>query len=143
MPELRRAVSRDSTVGRVLFPVGTTVLSSTAYDPSGNSSSCTWTVTVNDVTAPRLSALHRIPLVFADSSQCGTVVDYPLSAFDACGYSLRNIDTSSVRKGDFFPLGVYLQSIVAEDPSGNSDTCTFKVEVVDRTPPVVSCHLIL
>jgi hypothetical protein len=67
-------------------------------------------------------------------------VDYPLSAYDACGYSLRHIDSSGLQKGSFFPVGEHIQSVVAEDTSGNSDTCTFQITVEDRTPPVVTCE---
>lgn len=44
-----------------LFPVGTTTVTSTATDASGNKSTCTFTVTVNDTEAPVITGVKSNP----------------------------------------------------------------------------------
>ena len=67
-----------------VFPVGTTTVTCTATDVGGNSTPCTFTVTVNDTTDPVISCPSNISQS-NDAGQCGAVVTYATpSATDNC-----------------------------------------------------------
>jgi hypothetical protein len=62
------------------FPVGTTPVTVTATDPSGNTSSCTFTVTVNDTEKPKLSGVPSNATVECTAVPAAAVV----TATDNC-----------------------------------------------------------
>ncbi len=85
-----------------LFPVGTTTVSYTATDNSGNSSSCSFTVTVNDVTAPTIICPANIA-VNANAGVCNAVVNYNLPmVLDNCSTC-----TTAAPITGYTVLGVY------------------------------------
>jgi hypothetical protein len=47
-------------------------------------------------------------------------------------------DSGPVASGDIFPLGTTTVTVTATDKAGNTATGTFKITVVDTTPPVIS-----
>jgi len=68
-----------------LFPIGTTTVTHTATDYAGNTSSCSFNVTVNDVTAPIITCPANIS-VTAAAGQCTATVNYSApSVIDNCG----------------------------------------------------------
>ena len=67
------------------FPLGTTTVTATATDAAGNTSTCTFTVKVNDTQAPVVTCPANI-VVSNTPGQCGAVVTFPPStATDNCG----------------------------------------------------------
>lgn len=86
-----------------LFPIGTTTVTSTATDASGNiSNPCTFTVTVIDNSAPVLSCPSNIT-VAAASGNCSAVVNYNTpTALDNCSNC-----TAAPAIAGFTSLGVY------------------------------------
>jgi hypothetical protein len=69
------------------FPVGTTPVIFIATDEVGNSSTCTFNVTVNDLTPPVINCPVSI-YAMNDDSICGQIVNYPnAGATDNCGIS--------------------------------------------------------
>jgi hypothetical protein len=67
-----------------LFPIGTTTITYKATDPSGNTALMSFTVTVNDSTAPVFAAVNNVTTV-CDSNGCTAVVHYPTPTFsDNC-----------------------------------------------------------
>ncbi|WP_422107542.1 HYR domain-containing protein [Winogradskyella sp.] len=76
------------------YPVGTTQLLWTATDQTGNSSSCTQTITVNDTEAPTMSCPTDL-MVNTNNGLCTAVVNYPLpTVTDNCTLftnSLQNV----------------------------------------------------
>ncbi len=119
------------------FPVGTTTVTCTASDASGNTSMCTFDVTVEDTTPPVLTCPGSQVVDCAGSG--GTVVDYSPSVFEVCdaGVSVVCIPPS----GSLFPVGTTVVTCVATDASGNTDMCTFPVTVTtsDLSPPELTC----
>src|SRR4029077_16844286 len=112
--------------------VGNYELTYSATDPSGNSDSKTRTVHVVDTTKPVVS------LTGGDMTlEChGPAFAEPgASAADACAGSLPVSISGSV---DVNMVGNYELTYSATDPSGNSDSKTRTVHVVDTTKPVVS-----
>jgi hypothetical protein len=127
------------------FPVGTTTVTYTATDRSGNTAVDTQTVTVVDNTAPTISAPANVTLLTgAGATSCGvTVADLDTTigtatTSDNCPGAIT-VARSGVPSGNTFPLGDTFVSYTATDANGNvSSTVTQKVTVVDNTPPVVT-----
>jgi len=117
------------------FAVGTTTVTATATDASGNSSTCQFTVTINDAQAPIITCPTNIT-VSADPGLCSTAVSYAASATDNCGVS--SITYSPV-SGSIFPVGTTTVTATATDAAGNTASCTFTVRVNDTQAPVITC----
>src|SRR5439155_10226979 len=118
------------------FAKGTTTVTCTATDAAGNSSSCTFTITVNDTEKPTLSC----PANFTrgtDPGKCSAVVNYPApTAGDNCGVATLVCDPPS---GSTFAKGTTPVTCTATDAAGNSSTCTFTVTVTDTEKPTITC----
>jgi uncharacterized protein (TIGR03382 family) len=118
------------------FRLGTTDVTVTATDGSGNSSSCTFTVTVRDTTPPALAC--GADLVAEATVRTGTSVDFALpTATDAV--TAAPVLTASHESGSLFPLGTTRVTVTASDAAGNSTMCAFTVTVQDTTAPEVGC----
>jgi len=118
------------------FPVGVTVVTNTATDDSGNSSTCTFTVTVRDNQPPVITCPASLT-VNAAPGQCASNVNFSLSASDACG-TVTNL-LSVPAGGSPFPVGVTTVTNTATDDSGNTSQCTFSVTVLDNQGPAITC----
>ncbi|XP_072013725.1 uncharacterized protein [Amphiura filiformis] len=116
------------------FPFGSTTVTVTATDPSGNTAMCTFFVTVSTTTPP----VDTTPpvITFCTPNQQATVsftgqsavVTYPPSqASDNSGGVVRL--SYSVPSGATFPFGSTTVTVTATDPSGNTAMCTFFVTV--------------
>jgi len=117
------------------FPVGTTTVTCTAIDASGNTDVCTFTVTVQDNEDPVALCPANIT-VNNDPGLCDAVVVWTATATDNCpGVSISCLPPS----GSTFPVGVTTVTCTATDASGNTDVCSFTVTVVDNEDPVASC----
>ena len=127
-------ISYSHTSGTV-FPVGTTAVTATATDASGNTSAATFNVTVVDVEAPVLSCPTDVS-VNNDNGVCGAVVTFNVSASDNCGLTT----TYSHNSGDVFPVGTTTVTATATDDAGNVNTCSFNVTVNDTEAPVANCN---
>ncbi|XP_071840115.1 uncharacterized protein [Apostichopus japonicus] len=107
-------------------------------DPSGNLATCAFTITVTagvDVTSPVLSPCPTDETVFVTTEPCQQVVWTPPTATDDSG--LVTVETDSPL-GTCFPIGQTLVTYTAMDPAGNTDMCSFTVDVIIDQPPVVS-----
>ena len=121
------------------FNVGITTVTYTAADAAGNSTSCTFTVTVNDTEAPTISCPSSPQILSLDGLCSASLPDYTDDATAA-----DNCDTPTVTQDPAVgtpytgPQTVTV-TLTATDNSGNSATCTFTVNVVDNTPPTITC----
>ncbi|MBK6264359.1 HYR domain-containing protein [Marivirga sp. S37H4] len=119
-----------------VFPLGTTEVVYTATDDAGNTSTCTFNVTVKDETMPVFSGCPA-DISISTTSSCEATVDWTEpSASDNCSTELTA--TGSHSPGDVFPLGTTEVVYTATDEAGNTSTCTFNVTVTDETMPVFS-----
>ncbi|MEZ4892512.1 MAG: HYR domain-containing protein [Saprospiraceae bacterium] len=121
-----------------LFPVGVTTNVWRASDPSGNSGTCSFTVTVSDTEAPVINC----PADFSqnnDPGECGATVNYGApAASDNC--ALNDVSqVSGLSSGSFYPVGSTINVWQADDIYGNVNTCSFTVTVIDVEPPVAFC----
>ena len=118
-----------------VFPVGTTTVTYTAVDSSGNITTCSFTVTVNDTEAPVIADCPADIVVSNDSSLCSAVVNWTApTATDNCGAVLSV--TSSHQPGDVFPTGTTTVTYTFTDAAGNQQVCRFNVTVNDTEAPV-------
>jgi hypothetical protein len=117
------------------FPKGTTTVTSTATDASGNTSSCSFTVTVNDTEKPVIACPANI-VTANDPGQCSAVVNYSVTARDNCpGVTV----VSNPPSGSAFPKGTTTVISTATDASGNTASCSFTVTVNDTEKPTIAC----
>ncbi|PIQ47788.1 MAG: hypothetical protein COW03_13460, partial [Cytophagales bacterium CG12_big_fil_rev_8_21_14_0_65_40_12] len=116
------------------FPVGTTTVTATATDPSGNTATATFEVTVIDNIAPVITAPADIN-VFATSAS-GAVVNYtaPVGT-DNC--SVTTALTAGLADGATFPIGTTVVTYTATDASGLTASASFNVIVTGLPPQIV------
>src|SRR3989449_7794041 len=117
------------------FAKGTNSVTCTATDASGNSSNCTFTVTVTDTERPVPSCPGNLTVSTAPG-QCSTNASFAFSFTDNCpGGSSLCVPAS----GSSFAKGTNTVTCTATDASGNSSNCAFTVTVNDTERPVPSC----
>ena len=120
------------------FPVGVSTIVYRATDGVGNTSSCSFTVTVVDNQAPVITCPANVTANTAPGL-CTAVVTYgSISATDNCPAPTITL-VSGLSSGSTFPLGINTVVYRATDGVGNSSTCSFTVTVVDLQPPTISC----
>jgi gliding motility-associated-like protein len=118
------------------FPVGITTVTYTAVDQFNNTTTCSFTVTVNDTTAPVFLTCPGNITAFNNGAQCGNNVTWPVpTASDNC--AVESI-VSTHTPGSFFPVGTTTVTYTVFDFASNSSTCTFTVTVLDTTKPFVN-----
>ncbi len=120
------------------FPAGPTTLEFIAEDEFGNTSTCSYVVTVVDDTDPTITCESDIE-VSVDAGTCGAVVNYNAPVVDDnCG--IASIDqTEGLGSGSTFPVGTTTETYVVTDVSGNTDTCSFDITVNDDELPTITC----
>ncbi len=108
------------------FSVGTTTVTCSATDASGNSGSCSFTVTVVD-TQPPMIVCPANQTATAPDGQTSTTVTYPNpTVTDNCPGSTF---VCSPPSGSSFPIGVTTVTCTATDASANQSSCSFEVAV--------------
>jgi gliding motility-associated-like protein len=119
-----------------VFNLGTTIVTYTAADAAGNTSTCSFNVTVTDNTNPVIAGCPSNITVSANAS-CQATVNWSLpTVSDNCGGTLSL--TSTRNPGTIFNLGTTVVTYTASDAVGNISTCSFNVTVQDNTNPVIS-----
>jgi hypothetical protein len=115
------------------FATGTTIVSYTAQDPTGNISTVQFLVTILDEEMPTINNMPVSLVVDNDQGDCGAIVswDEP-TILDNCGIAVSGADHLS---GSFFAVGSTLVTYVAEDVSGNQVNAEFTVTVEDNQAP--------
>ena len=117
--------------------VGSNTITITSVDASGNSSTTTMTVVVQDNTAPSL-ALSTAPVTLvldANGSASLSTAQLVSSATDNCSSVTLSVSPSSFGCSD---LGANTVTVTATDASGNTTTATASVTVADQTAPTIA-----
>jgi hypothetical protein len=131
-------VTRTGVPAGNLFPVGTTTVTYTATDATGNTASATQVVTVIDKTSPTIAGPASVNVATGpDATACGIVVsDSTLgmaTASDNCTGVV--VARSGLPVGNAFPVGTTTVTYTATDAGNNLATATQTVTVVDNTQP--------
>jgi uncharacterized repeat protein (TIGR01451 family) len=125
------SISRTGVPANFRFPTGTTVITYTAIDASGNTTTGTQTVTVHEspAIAPVISCPSNITVSLPlNSTATSMAVSYPApTATDNC--STPTVTTSQP-SGSIFPVGTTTVTVTATDADGNQSTCQFTVTVL-------------
>lgn len=117
------------------FSKGTTVVTYTATDASGNTATCSFDVTVVDDAPPVFSGCPANRTVNANAS-CQAVVSWtPPTVSGNCSGTTISVDKPP---GSVFNLGTTRVTYTASTASGETATCFFDVVVLDNLPPVVA-----
>jgi hypothetical protein len=132
------------------YPLGVTVVTWTVTDRSGNTRTCTQTVTVVDNQDPIVNCPSNITR--NAGSNCETTVTTPNPVYsDNCEVTKLTWCMSGATTGDSpsfginvvgtttFNIGVTTITYTVRDASGRSSSCCFTVTVEDNQPPVVNC----
>jgi uncharacterized repeat protein (TIGR01451 family) len=122
------------------YPKGTTTITWTATDSSGNSSSCAQTVTVNDTEAPVITCPANIT-TGNDPGQCSATVNPgTATATDNCGSTtVTGTRSDGQALNASYPKGTTTITWTATDGSANSSSCTQTVTVNDTEAPKITC----
>ena len=141
------------------FPVGGPyTVTYTAVDVNGNISTCSFTVTVNDVEAPTFTN-QITSLIVSPSPNCEQFVDLSgTAANDNCGLETTTFTNglsfsittnmggpppvTAANNGDpsgIYPVGDYDITFTAHDIHGNMTSYTINLVVEDQQDPVARC----
>ena len=114
------------------FPFGSTTVTWTVTDISGNISEATQTVTLIDTTSPEIFVPADI--VAEATSLSGNMIELG----EATGYDIMGIASITEQPSRFFTLGETTIEWTVVDTSGNSASATQTVTIVDTTAPSIT-----
>jgi hypothetical protein len=124
-----------SSIASPLFSIGPTVITCTATDMAGLTTTGSFTTTVSDQ-APTIIC----PVVPTITCVNGAgAASFTVTATDPQEGNITSLVTCSAASGSSFPLGSTPVSCSVTDCSGLTDQCTFTVTVEDITPPTIVC----
>ncbi|MGK0251031.1 MAG: hypothetical protein ACI81G_000466, partial [Gammaproteobacteria bacterium] len=129
--------------------LGDNVVTFTATDVNGNTTSCTTTVTIEDnlgvvvISGPVDIFTGTGP----SDDDCETTINYgviDINSFvieDNCGDASTTtvVQTAGLGDGGSFPVGVTAEEFTLTDNNGNETIYIFNVTITDTTAPVVDC----
>ncbi|WP_461474303.1 HYR domain-containing protein [Microbacterium sp. HJ5] len=116
------------------FPIATTTVGCSATDDEGNTGKGSFTITVEDTTAPSLTV--PADLTGEATGPEGRVVGFSATATDIVAGEVTPVCTPA--SGSTFALGETLVTCAATDGHSNSTSKAFRVTVVDTTAPTLS-----
>ena len=120
------------------FPIGDTEVTCTVTGSCGNSSTCTFVVSVSEVdrTPPTIQCPGNFNLS-TDLGRCSAVVTFTATASDdRPGATYACVPSS----GSAFPKGTTTVRCTATDAAGNTASCSFTVRVNDTEKPTAECR---
>ena len=139
-----------------IFPVGTTVNTFRAIDAAGNTSTCSFNVTVVDAQAPSITCPANITRN-TDAGVCYATVAVPNpTTSDNCGVTavtwamtgatvasspatgINYVGTRQFNLNGTTGQGITTVTYTVKDAAGNTTTCSFTVTVNDAVLPVIS-----
>jgi len=130
------------------FPLGTTQVRYEAEDAIGNTTTCEFTVTVEDTEGPTFTYCPADIVYYIVGNNCSFPVSWTQpnisNATDNCG-SIVSFDgpvsapTAGLTSGSMFVTGTTTITYTATDDSGNEGYCTFTIQILDSTAPTITC----
>ena len=118
------------------YPIGSTLVTLTATDDANNSSTCSFSVTVNDTEPP--VAVCKDVTVEIDSTGQATINAAEIDNVSNDNYGIETM-TLDVDTFDCSMTGENFVVLTVTDSAGNSSTCTAIVTVEDNIAPAIEC----
>lgn len=117
------------------FPVGTTVQTYQVTDAGGNTITHSFNVTIVDDIAPTITNCPAPMVISTSATSCDAAALWiaPSPSDNCSGVTM----TATHASGTVFPVGVATVTYIASDVNGNSNSCSFTVEVKDLVAPKV------
>jgi len=118
------------------FPLGVTVVTCTATDTSGNTNSCSFTVTVAHSNASPVAVCRDVtanPVLSCDANVTPAAVDN--GSFDPDGTIINRV----LSPAGPYPKGTNLVTLTVVDNQGASNSCIANIIVADTTLLTISC----
>jgi len=121
--------------------LGVNTLTFTATDSSGNSSSCTADVLVEDLIAPIASCNPTTVVSLVSGGTYGLLTTgmIDLGSSDNCAITSYAISQDTFTCSDIF-TNPHTVTLVVSDANGNVDSCTSQITVQDITTPTATCQ---
>ncbi len=126
----------NTSLNGVIFNKGTTTVTWTAVDGSGNSSTCSFTVNVADNQDPVAICQNLTVQLDATGNVSITPAQIDNGSSDNCGIQSLLLDNTNFDCEDLEENTVIL---TVTDLSGNTKTCEATVTVEDNIDPVAAC----
>ena len=117
--------------------VGANTVTLTVTDDNSNVSTCTATITVQDIINP--TAICQDLTVQLDASGAATITAAQVDngSFDNCGIATMTLDNSSF---DCTDVGANTVTLTVTDDNSNVSTCTATITVQDNVAPTAICQ---
>jgi hypothetical protein len=129
--------SSPLNIPNIQFPIGSTLISCTATDPSGNNSSgYRMFVVVEDDIAPVITTTNQN--INATGPSGATTTFSPTAIDNVDGDVSANISCAPHNSGDTFPIGVTTVNCFVDDAAGNTGNSSFTITVVAAGTPVIN-----
>ena len=112
------------------FLLGTTIVTWTATDASGNKGTATQTVTITDTTAPEFTSVP------ANITKEASAINTPVEIGNASASDIFGVKVENDAPSEGFSLGTTTVTWTATDLNGNTSTATQDVTITDKTKPV-------
>jgi hypothetical protein len=122
-----------------VYPLGNTTVTWTVTDGSGNTATCTQTVTVEDNTNPTAICQSITVQLDANGDASITAAQIDNGSNDACGIASLSLDVTSF---DCSNIGANPVILTVTDNYGNVSTCSATVTIEDNVAPVAICQSI-
>jgi|GEM_PF-2727010 len=124
------------------FGVGVTSVTITAYDGNGNTSDCTFSVTITDGELPSVACPDNV-VIDAAAGQTSVVVNNiePLGFTENCPGEIITYTTDNGQNGNddasglSFPVGVTTVTYLITDAAGNESNCSFTITINQLNAP--------
>jgi len=122
------------------YALGTTMVLFSATDGSGNVSTCTMSITIEDDEDPTVTCPASVTQTAdADSCNAAVTIGLPTSADNCAIMSVLNDYNSGSDASDIYPVGTTTVVYTATDSSSNMTTCSFDVTIEDDEDPTITC----
>jgi hypothetical protein len=119
------------------FLLGITTNTFLVTDAGGNTATCSFTVTVVDITPPSITCPPNATVPAGSTCTATSPYIAPIG-IDNCANPITT-QTSGLAPSSTFTLGPTTNVFLVTDGAGNTATCSFTITVVDVTPPSITC----
>lgn len=134
----------SSNIGFASFPVGQSVITYTVTDVDMNSSTCSFTVTVNDDQDPEITCGGDLflPTICSNSGIPDYTSNISILNENCPDYTITQLPIAGTTLGTIFaPMmpvdgGTFDVTLEITDKGGNTDQCVFTVTLQDNNAPI-------